>query len=304
MTNFEDRTMRTVQRKSIAILGLSSILAAAAAKPLAVYAQQKEQPTVIRAFTEASQIQRASFPTMGVIKQIPVKKGQTIKAGDVLMVQDDELERYQYLQAKQEAESPARIEFAKADLEFKKKQVERVTTAAPGIFSLIEREQAELDQIRSDKQLDVVNLDQKSNEYKAKAEAAKLEQMKIKSSFDGVVETINVYEGELATPQAEKPAIVIVKNDPCKVILNDLTSDQVAKLSLGETFEVKYPDDREWRPAKVTFISPVANAGADVQKVELELPNPEGKATGLPIQVKLPAKLVSDAKNSAAALNR
>jgi hypothetical protein len=34
------------------------------------------------------------------------------------------------------------------------------------------------------------------------------------------------------------------------------------------------------------------------------LPNPEGKATGLPIQVKLPAKLVSDAKNSAAAFNR
>jgi multidrug efflux pump subunit AcrA (membrane-fusion protein) len=290
------------ERKSIAMLGLATLVAGAFMPSL--QAQQKDQPTVIRAFTQASETQRANFPNMGVVKQIPVKKGQTVKVGDVVMIQDDELNQYQFQQAKLEAESGARIDFAVADLEFKKAQVTRTTTAAPGIFSAIEKEQAQLDQIRSEKQLDVTKLDQESNKLKARAEGAKLEQMKIKSNIDGVVESINVYAGELATPQADKPVIVIVKNDPCKVILNDLTTKQVARLSLGETFEVKYPDDREWRPAKVTFISPVANAGADVQKVELELPNPEGKATGLPIQVKLPAKLANvDAENNAAVLN-
>ena len=97
----------------------------------------------------------------------------------------------------------------------------------------------------------------------------------------------------------DKPAIILVKNDPCNVVINILDSAQVAKIKMDEVFQVRYPGE-QWRDAKVVYIDPVAAQDAHTQQVKLELPNPEKRATGMQIEVKLPAKLVGGSPVNAA----
>ncbi|HEY7089261.1 MAG TPA: hypothetical protein VH518_14285, partial [Tepidisphaeraceae bacterium] len=68
-------------------------------------------------------------------------------------------------------------------------------------------------------------------------------------------------------------------------------SAQVARVAVGETMEVRYPGEKDWQQAKVIFIDPVTFSGSDLQLVRLELPNPQNRATGVSIEVKLPPKL-------------
>jgi multidrug resistance efflux pump len=144
------------------------------------------------------------------------------------------------------------------------------------------------------RQIDVANLDHRGEQTKAQQQQLKVDKMKLIADFDGAVEAIKSWEGELATPEKDKPVIVIVKNDPAYVVIRELTTRQVARLSLGQSLEVRYPDEDRWQAAKIIYIAPVADATSDTQAVKLELPNPQNKATGLPIQVKLPQQLVME----------
>src|SRR5207237_467202 len=117
--------------------------------------------------------------------------------------------------------------------------------------------------------------------------------MKLHVPSEGVfvVKEIKVHEGELATPDPTKPAVIVVKNDPCIVRIEKLSSAQVSRLAVGETIDVQYPGETEWRQAKITYIDPVAQLSGMRHTIKAELPNTERRATGVEINVKLPAKL-------------
>ena len=249
-------------------------------------------PAIITAHTEPSKMLSISLSTPGLIKTVAVKEGDIVKSGQVLLAQDDDIEREEMARLKLEADSTARLEYAQADLAVKAKVAERKAKAEGGVFSQEEIEEAELDRVHSEKQIDVVNLDRQDNISKAKQQQTKVDKMQLRSPIDGVVQQIKTWEGEMASPDPEKPAIIVVRNDPCYVVVPLLRTWQVARLNLGDTMEVKYPDETEWQQAKIIYIAPVAKAESDTQLIKLELPNPQNKATGLPIQLKLPAKLV------------
>ncbi len=284
--------MRLTGRKLLAAMALSSIIAAAGYSANA--AAPESSTGVVPAFTEPSKRSEMNFISMGIIKQVAVKEGDSVKMGQVLMTQDDDIEMAELERLKLEADSTARLDFAKADLDVKKKVAERKTKAEGGVFSQSEIEEAQLDVVQREKQIDVTNLDLQGNKLKAKQQQIKVDKMQLHAQMDGLVEKIKIWEGEVAAPDRDKPAIIIVKNDPCNVVIRELTTRQVAQLSLGESLEVKYPDEKDWQQAKISYIAPVADAASDTQVVKLELPNPQNRATGLPIQVRLPAKLAAE----------
>jgi multidrug efflux pump subunit AcrA (membrane-fusion protein) len=250
--------------------------------------------TVIMAHTEPSKSLSMSFPSSGIIKDVAVKEGDIVKSGQILLEQDSEIEKEELSRLKLEADSLARLEYAQADLAVKIKVYERKSKADGGVFSQEEIEEAQLDKVHSEKQIDVVDLDRKDNISKAKQQQTKVEKMQLRSPIDGVVQEIRTREGEMAAPEPDKPTIIVVRNDPCYVVIPLLKTWQVARLSLGSTLDVKYPDETEWQQAKIIYISPVAKAESDTQLIKLELPNPQNKSTGLPIQVKLPANLTDN----------
>lgn len=248
-----------------------------------------ETPTgIVTVVTEPSKRSQMSFPVMGVIKQVVVKEGEIVKKGQPLMVQDLDIERAELERLKGEADSTARVDYYQADLDLKKKIYDRKHNAEGGAFSNSEIEEAQADVVKGERQIDVAKLDHKGDIIKSQQQQLKVDKMTLRSEMDGVVESIKSWEGELATPEKDKPVVIVVRNDPCYVVINLLRTYQVARLRLGQSLEVKYPEDQEWQQAKIIFIDPVADARSDTQTIKLELPNPQNKATGLPIQVKLP----------------
>jgi multidrug efflux pump subunit AcrA (membrane-fusion protein) len=290
--------MRLTSRKLLSSIALSLSIGTGStffAPHRAVAQQQPGTNTgVITAVTEPSKRSQMNFPAMGIIKEVKVKEGEVVKKGAPLMLQDTDVEQAELDRLKEEGESTARLDFAKADFDQKKAVYERKAKGDAGVFSANEIEEAKLDMVQRDKQIDVVTLDHKGDQIKAQQQQLKVNKMQLFAEFDGAIEAIKAWEGELATPEKDKPVIIVVKNDPAYVVIRELTTRQVARLSLGQSLEVKYPEEDKWQPAKIIYIAPVADATSDTQVVKLELPNPQNRATGLPVQVKLPQQLVSD----------
>ena len=105
-------------------------------------------------------------------------------------------------------------------------------------------------------------------------------------TMTATVEKVDAAVGEVFGPQT--PAIKIVTIDPLHVEVLTYEAERVMRLGVGDTVQVQYVGEQEWRDAKVIFISPVGEASKLPFKAEL--PNPDGRPAGLPVMVRLPSE--------------
>ena len=248
--------------------------------------------------TKPSEEVHAGFSSPGVVRQAPVNDGDKVKAGQVLLKQEDsidqkELERLQLL-----ANSTARIEAAQANLDVKKSVLKRKTEAnKDGVtaFNEAEVEEAQNDVTLAEKQLKVSQEDQQEAKIKAETQAKKVELLSLLSPCNGIVQKIVAHVGEWADPQNKEGAIVVVNNDPLYVEVRELTTRQVAMLKHGQKLQVKYADDpaAQWQDAEIFYFDPVADPTTDQRLFKLKLPNPQGKEAGLHVVVKLPPEVAA-----------
>jgi multidrug efflux pump subunit AcrA (membrane-fusion protein) len=288
--------MHANTRKIILAIGLSATalclaMVARAAPPAA-------NDTIPGARTEPSEKREMPFPAPGIIKTVSVKEGEPVAANQLLMGQDDDIERAELDRLTQEAKSTVRIEYYELDAEVKKHGYERKSTAnanSPGVtvFNPSEVEEAKAAYDQAMKQIEVAQLEHAGDVIKAREQELKVKKMQLLSPFDGLVQSIKTHEGELATPDPTKPVIVVVKNDPCNVRFT-LTSAEASKLAVGDTLDVQYPGEKEWRQATIKYISPVGESSGTIHSVYAELPNPEKRVTGVAVIVKKPAKIMGD----------
>lgn len=258
--------------------------AASAAAPAVVTA---------RGFTQPSERRTLAFEGPGVIAEVLVKEGDPVKVGQVLMKQESRMDRHELEVRRIDAESTVEIEAARKEYDLRKVQYERKTKAGEGAFSPSEVEEALITMELAE--LKIREAEQKHKQAKVvyERQGVKVALMELPSKIEGVVEKINVDAGEMADPQKPEGAISVVKNDPLWVEVPLLESWQVAKLKPGQVLDVRYRIDAPdaWKKAKIIFIAPVADARSGTQAVRLELPNPDGRASGLDMEVKLPAEL-------------
>src|SRR5688572_8805001 len=66
-----------------------------------------------------------AVPTQGIVKEVPVKPGDPVKVGQLLVQLDDEVERKKLEATEIEAKSDVQIRAAEADLAQKKVELER-----------------------------------------------------------------------------------------------------------------------------------------------------------------------------------
>jgi multidrug efflux pump subunit AcrA (membrane-fusion protein) len=240
---------------------------------------------------------KLSFQTPGVVSEAPVKDGELIKAGQVLLVQEDSIDKKELERLELEANSKARVEAAEADLKVKQAVLKRMTGAGPDAYNIAEIEEAENNVLLREKQLVVAREEHQQAKLKAEQQARKLELMRLKSHFDGAVQQIVVKVGEWADPQSREGAVIVVKNDPMHIEVRELTTRQVAMLTMNQKLKVRHADDPDkpenWQEAEIFYFSPVADAGSGTRLIKLRMPNPTNRATGLAMIVQLPDEVAA-----------
>jgi RND family efflux transporter MFP subunit len=244
--------------------------------------------SVVNGITKPSKDRHLSFAAPGLVSEVTVKEGDAVKKGQILASQDDRQEQFALKSDQREADSEDKINYSKDDLASKQVQLQRkqYLFEHDRAASQSEVDEAALAVKLAQAQIALAELEHDQKGWDAEKEKVKIEQMHIASPIDGIVEKINIGEGEMADPQSKDGSIVVGQWDPLWLEVH-LPSSQAEQLKMGQELPVRY-DGGDWQTAKIIFFEKV-DAASDTEMVRLELANPNNsRLPGLHMQIKLP----------------
>src|SRR3954468_19428396 len=100
-------TGRILHRFAV-VLMLGAALVSIGAAPSGTPESASAEGTIVTAYTAPSVRAKLSFRMSGIVRELPVKEGDRVKVGQLLVAQDDRVERKQFesldLQSKSEAQ--------------------------------------------------------------------------------------------------------------------------------------------------------------------------------------------------------
>ena len=169
-------------------VAVSTVATLALASAPALSQSQSPRSNEVGGVTRPSQERKLSFSTQGVVAQAPLKEGDVVKAGQVIIVQDDVIDKKELERLELTANSNARVEAAEADLAVKKAELKRKEDAGPGGFNEAEMDVARNDVTLREKQLQVAKEDKQEAKIKAEQQAQKVKKLSLASPIDGIVE--------------------------------------------------------------------------------------------------------------------
>lgn len=208
----------------------------------AQFADTFKLPAVI----EPNRIVTVSAEIDGRIESIPLKEGDSVKKGDLLVKLNTEIILPQY--------KVAQAQLQRDEIEFIRME------------NLVKSE--------ATSKSDFDNAKTKLDISKAQFEEikARLERASIIAPISGVLNKISVEEGEYIQPGT--PVAEIVDNDMVKVAV-DIPERDISFFSKGGQAEViaDYKDKEEVRQGTITFISELADELTRSTRMEVSLPN-------------------------------
>lgn len=225
------------------------------------------------------------FKTLGLIKTVNVKEGDEVKAGQVLMAQDD-TEELAELDVRTKDATEIRIKGAEISSRAKQAELKRIKI----IHDQDAHNDAEFEKAQAEAELAELNIFQEKQELEIKKakvvqQQKVVDRMTMHSPIDGIVQAVDAHVGEMVDPS--KPAVVTIVNNTPLVVEVFVPTVIRLQLKLNQMLRVSY-DEKDWKEAKVSFLPPMADASSNVQKIHLTTPNAEAKASGFQIFVELP----------------
>jgi len=235
----------------------------------------------------------------GIVAKMLVKEGTSVKAGEVLIQQDDSVLQVELAIAKAEAEDTIRIEAATAQRDQKQVDLEKIKEAfAKQAASRLEMQHAELDVTMAELQIKLEKFSQEQQSRKVDGLKLRIDRMKVRSPIDGKVEEIAVKEGEAV--DAMMRVLSVVNVDPLWIDVPMPLAKAAALYTIrsggGEaTVDVYFAgQDERWDvdskcSGRVIHIAQVANPASQRRIVRVEVPNPTGRPAGEHVLVSVPA---------------
>jgi multidrug efflux system membrane fusion protein len=203
---------------------------------------------VLSGRTEADRRVTITARTGGILTELRVRRGTSVKTGDVIAVLSDEARESQVAQAR----------------------------------SLVMQRQAEIEAKRpliasgANPKLDLVNLEAQLQAAKAAMASAEaeLDRGVIRAPWAGVVSDISVEVGKAAFSFSGADLCTIVALDPMLAVV-EVSERRLAGIKVGDMTEVRLITG-ETASGKVRFVSKTASQITRTYRVEIELPNADG----------------------------
>jgi RND family efflux transporter MFP subunit len=199
-----------------------------------------------------AQTSNVGFLISGIVKEVPVKEGDTVKTGQTLIVLDTPNLQF----AVTEAQAALRLAQAQADIQsndvrkqykinWTKFTVKKLRLSVP--HEVIEIADAKVQRAQASVEIAQSNLAQGT----------------LVAPFDGVVASINVVPGEFVKP--DQAVITIAALNSLQVETIDLGERDIPNIHIGDPASVFVEALNKTIPGKVIRISPIADSvGGDV----------------------------------------
>jgi macrolide-specific efflux system membrane fusion protein len=275
----------------LASLVISCPLVACAESPAAT------EPVLERCLV--SLVEEAKVPARepGVLVELKVREGATIRRGDVIAKIDDDQPQMEKRKAKAEhdqavakAESDVDVRYSVAAeqvAEAEHKKALESHAKVPGSVTEVERARLMLNERKSELQIEQAELERRMASLAAASKGVELEAAEnaierrlIKSPLDGVVVQIFPHQGEWMQPG--DPLARVVRADKLRVE-GYVDSSRFGPEEVRDrpvTVEVKLADDRkESFAGRIVFTSPLVESGGDY-RVFAEVENRQAPGSG------------------------
>lgn len=199
-----------------------------------------------------AQVSELGFMISGIASEIPVKEGDTVKAGQTLMVLDTTNLQFTV------AEAEAGVRAAQADLELrrreiiKKIQINYITFSIKTLRQGVPHEVIDIEEAKVQQAQALVEIAQ-----------ARLAQGTLIAPYDGVVASIAVIPGEFV--RSNEPVVTIATLDDLQIETTDLSERDIANVKIGAAVHIFIESLNQSFTGTVINISPIANTvGGDV----------------------------------------
>lgn len=267
--------------------------------PLAAFAEApgSSEPVLERCLV--SLVEEAKVPARepGVLVELKVREGATIRRGDVIAKIDDDQPQMEKRKAKAEhdqavakAESDVDVRYsitAEQVAEAEHKKALESHAKVPGSVTEVERARLMLNERKSELQIEQAELERRMAALAAASKGVELEAAEnaierrlIKSPLDGVVVQIFPHQGEWMQPG--DPLARVVRADKLRVE-GYVDSSRFGPEEVRDrpvTVEVKLADDRkETFAGRIVFTSPLVESGGDY-RVFAEVENRQAPGSG------------------------
>jgi len=219
---------------------------------------------------------------VGRIQRVLVKEGDVVKAGQVLVELEQDLESLEVERRRLVAENKSEIEIARERAALLEKEWQATAKLREATRSVSQEE-----------------LDKKQIEYKlARAEAAQLEVREqievleykiaqsqldrrlIRAPNDGVITRVHAQPGEIS--EVRQPLVAMVNASSCYFVAN-LEPAVAGRLKTGGTARVRIDTVGSGSPFEATgtvdSMSPVVDSASGLRRVKILLPNRDGRIT-------------------------
>lgn len=224
---------------------------------------------------------------MGKVLEVPVKNGECVKAGTLLVKIDTSdiqgMAQQAYYGQKQAEDA---LKAAKANLDVMSKTYNR--------FKKLLSENAvtkqEFDEVKAKYEAAKAGVEQaeaavKSAQGGLAAASANLKYGAIRAPFDGCISMKTVHKGDLASPGIP---LMMLSSPPYEIDLN-LPASYFGKVKVGDTFPVVVENIPKQIKATVVEVSSAVDPMSRTFLVKLSLPNEKGLTSGLFAKVLVPS---------------
>ena len=225
---------------------------------------------------EARQALEIRAPVEGVIADVPVQRGSSVRRGQVLATLSSGPERAALDLARSRASNEGELKAAEARVEITRKKLERAEELVKKNFvSVNARDEAQADYRLALEQLRTAQENRRLAELDVKRAEEVVAQREIRSPVNGIVVDVVLRPGELTSSNQKDPIVRLMQVDPLNVELI-LPVAAFGHIKRGQRAWVmpEAPVGGKY-VARVEVVDPVFDAASGTFGVRLTLPNPE-----------------------------
>lgn len=238
-----------------------------------------DRPLTVRAmeaFTEPFKVIELAAPESGRVASIHTQRGSHVKAGQLLVELDSQVQQAALKVAEQKASTTSRVEALKVEYKRKQRRYETLKelsqdgggTAEELLDAEAETQIAQLNVKAAEEEIEQYKLEQKELE-------AQIEQRRVYSKIAGIVTEVPREVGEYVS-SAEPHVITVVDLSRLRVTFF-ITTEKAVTLASGEHVAINLLGQSRIVEAAIEYVGPITQADSGRVRLDVVIDNARGE---------------------------